>query len=208
MLWYEARMKRSVNGSALILASKSPRRRQLLSDAGLSFSVIPSGIDESAVPGDAPVGYARRLAQAKALDVARDHPEAWVVGADTIVVTDEAILGKPRSVDNAREMLHCLGGRLHRVITGYCICRQDPRHLICASVVTKVWFKTLTAEEIEWYVETREPFGKAGAYAIQGIGGCLVKCIEGSYSNVVGLPVCEVLEALEKEGAIGWDCAE
>jgi septum formation protein len=200
-------MKNSDNNINLILASNSPRRRYLLKQAGLLFSVIPSQVDESSVALSSPALYARELAVAKALDVAKDHPDSWVIGADTIVLIDGIILGKPDSKAHAVEMLGRLSGQTHQVITGYCICRNTSGQQIVDSVTTDVTFKELSPREIEWYTGTSEPFDKAGAYAIQGLGTFLVKSIHGSYSNVVGLPVCEVIEHLIREQVVGFDDA-
>jgi septum formation protein len=189
----------------IILASQSPRRRYLLERAGLRFTVIPSQIDETSVSAAIPDDYVRGLAVAKAKDIACKHPESWVIGADTVVVTDRRILGKPASNAQARDMLRRLSGRTHQVLTGYCICRMSDERVFADTVRTDVLFKTLSNEEIEWYIQTGEPFDKAGAYAIQGIGTFLVKSINGSYTNVVGLPVCEVLEFLIREQVIGFD---
>ena len=184
----------------LILASASPRRRYLLEQAGLRFEVIPSRVDEDRLPVTAPEAYVRTLAEAKADEVAARHPEAWVIGADTTVVIGDRILGKPADTDAARRMLERLSGRTHRVHTGFAVhCRRRERR-IGATVTTAVRFKELTPEEIDWYLATGEPFDKAGAYAIQGIGTFLVRRIDGSYTNVVGLPVCEVIEVLIREG--------
>ena len=186
----------------LILASQSPRRKYLLQKAGIAFEVVPSRIDESTVPIGDPASYVQTLARAKALDVGSRHPEAWIIGADTIVVINGAILGKPGSKGEAREMLRQLSGRTHQVYTGYALSRSSPARLITDAVKTDVLFKTLTEREIEWYIRTGEPFDKAGAYAIQGLGTFLVRSIHGSYTNVVGLPVCEVIETLMAEGVI------
>ena len=191
----------------LILASKSPRRRYLLGQAGLVFSVIPSQVDESSISVSSPALYAKELAIAKAMDVAKHHTDSWVIGADTIVLIDGLILGKPDSRQHAVEMLDRLSGQTHQVITGYSICRQTTGKQIADSVITDVTFKTLSTREIEWYTQTSEPFDKAGAYAIQGLGTFLVKSIHGSYTNVVGLPVCEVIEHLIREGVVGFDDA-
>jgi len=188
----------------IILASQSPRRRYLLEQAGLSFSVVVSGIDENAVPVTDPDHYARTLAEAKADEVADRYPDNWIIGADTIVLIDGMILGKPDSRDGARKMLKRLSGQTHQVITGYCICCKSANRKVTDAAVTRVTFKTLSHEEIEWYVHTKEPFDKAGAYAIQGLGTFLVKSISGSYTNVVGLPVCEVIEFLIKERVIQY----
>lgn len=195
-------MQQSSGTPNLILASKSPRRKYLLKQAGLDFTVVPSRIEESSVPQSAPDQYVRSLAEAKAMEVSARFPESWVIGADTIVLVEGAILGKPKSQADAREMLSRLSGKTHQVLTGYAICRR-PKNLHSETVVTDVQFKTLSDAEIEWYIQTKEPFDKAGAYAIQGIGTFLVKRINGSYTNVVGLPVCEVIEHLLKEGVLG-----
>ncbi len=191
----------------IILASQSPRRRYLLERAGLNFSVVPSTIDETALSADDPALLARGLAEAKASDVAERFPESWVIAADTIVVVEGRILGKPGSEGEARDMLVHLSGRSHQVLTGYCLCCRRRERLICEVVSTDVLCKVLTPVEIDWYIRTGEPFDKAGAYAIQGIGTFLVKRINGSYTNVVGLPVCEVIEHLIREGVVGWDPA-
>lgn len=198
-------MKTSEKNIGLILASKSPRRRYLLGQAGLDFSVIPSAVDESSIAISSPALYAKELAEAKAMDVAESHPDSWVIGADTIVLIDGLILGKPESKQHAIEMLERLSGHTHQVITGYCICHKSSGKCIADSVQTDVTFKKLSDREINWYTHTSEPFDKAGAYAIQGLGTFLVKSIHGSYSNVVGLPVCEIIEHLIREGVVGFD---
>lgn len=186
----------------LILASKSPRRRYLLKQAGVEFTVIPSSFDESALSEANPEVFVRILAEAKAGVVSELYPQSWVIGADTIVVVDDAILGKPVSKAEARSMLTTLSGRVHRVLTGFSLCRLAENRRYAEVVATDVRFKTLTPDEIEWYVHTSEPFDKAGAYAAQGLGAFMIKHIYGSYSNVVGLPVCEVVESLAREGIV------
>ncbi|MGA8179226.1 MAG: Maf family protein [Desulfobacterales bacterium] len=186
----------------LILASKSPRRRYLLEQAGLKFTVMPSNIDETKIPISSPETYVRILSEAKADSVSQKYPEKWVIGADTIVLSNGAILGKPESNDDARTMLKQLSGQTHQVLTGYAIVCKAKNRKFSETIKTDVLFKRLTDEEIIWYIHTKEPFGKAGSYAIQGIGSFLVKSIHGSYTNVVGLPVCEVIEFLIKEGII------
>ncbi len=198
-------MKNSSNDPVLILASKSPRRQYLLKQAGLSFSVIPSSIDETSVPVSSPETYVKVLSEAKAENVSIKYPEKWVIGADTIVLKDDAILGKPDSKAQARAMLKQLSGQTHQVLTGYAICCKSKNRKYSETVETQVLFKSLTDKEIEWYINTKEPFDKAGAYAIQGLGTFLVKSINGSYTNVVGLPVCEVVEFLIKEGVLGFN---
>lgn len=191
--------------SSLILASKSPRRKQLLEQVGLSFSVVPSTINELDISVTTPEQYVKILAEYKALDVSINYPDCWVIGADTIVVIDGEILGKPRSIMDARIMLNKLSGRIHHVMTGFCITCQSLHRTISDTICTEVQFKNLSPSEIEWYIKTNEPFDKAGAYAIQGIGTFLVKKIDGSYTNVVGLPVCEVLEILIQEGILNFN---
>ncbi len=196
-------MVNAYDDSRIILASKSPRRRYLLQQAGLSFRVIPSNIDETSATISSPETYVRLLSEAKANDVAVKYPDKWVIGADTIVLQEDAILGKPRSLAEARAMIKRLSGQTHRVLTGYAICCKAKSRNFSETIKTDVLFKNLTDDEIEWYIQTKEPFDKAGAYAIQGLGTFLVKSINGSYTNVVGLPVCEVIEFLLKEGVIG-----
>lgn len=186
----------------LILASKSPRRKELLEQAGLEFTVVPSDVDEDEITVTEPDHYVRYLAEAKAREISNKHPDNWVLGSDTIVVIDSLILGKPASREEAFAMLKRLSGRPHYVFTGYCLSCQTKQRVISETVKTLVQFKELSDDEIDWYVRTPEPFDKAGAYAIQGLGTFLVKRIEGSYTNVVGLPVCEIIETLIAEGAL------
>ena len=186
----------------LILASSSPRRRHLLEQAGLTFSVIPSTLDESSVPVGPIENHVRMLAEAKAMEVAEVYPQSWVIAADTLVLIGDAVLGKPDTEAQARQMLKALSGKTHRVLTGYCISCNAAERSFSETVETKVTFKTLSDTEIDWYLSTDEPFDKAGAYAVQGLGSFLVKRIEGSYTNVVGLPVCEVMEYLLREGVV------
>ncbi len=195
-------MKIIVKNSKLILASQSPRRRDLLEQAGLEFSVIPSDLEENSIPLSTPESYVRCLAEAKAKDISQRYPDSWVIGADTIVFIDNTMLGKPGSRPEARKMLRSLSGKTHQVLTGYCICCKATGRLFSETIKTDVSIKKLTELQIDWYINSGEPFDKAGAYAIQGIGTFLVKCIHGSYTNVVGLPVCEVLEFLINEGVV------
>ena len=188
--------------SRLILASKSPRRSELLKQAGLTFSVIPSDFDESTVALSNPDSYVITLAESKALDISEKHPAAWVIGADTIVLIDSIILGKPDSSKEAHDMLQRLSGKTHQVLTGYCICCKKKNRFFSDRSKTAVRFKKLNDAEINWYIQTGEPFDKAGAYAIQGLGSFLVKRINGSYTNVVGLPVCEVIGFFIKQGVL------
>jgi septum formation protein len=189
-------MVNKIQHGHLILASKSPRRHYLLKQAGLVFDVVPSGFDESSVDLGDPADYVRILSRAKAGDISARFPESWVIGADTIVLIDDKVLGKPVDIAAARIMLQRLSGQTHQVYTGYTICCGVQGVAHTDVVCTAVTFKSLSAEEIEWYIQTDEPFDKAGAYAIQGLGTFLVKTLCGSYTNVVGLPVCEVVEYL------------
>jgi septum formation protein len=193
-------MRTSPDYPRLILASKSPRRRDLLVQTGLEFSVIPSDIDEQKVAESNPDVFVQTLAESKAGDVVQRYPQSWVIGADTIVCIDNQILGKPDSKDAARNMLLRLSGRTHQVYTGYCVCCTQQDLLFTDAVRTDVRFKKLSNPEIEWYIHTGEPFDKAGGYGIQGVGAFLVKRINGSYTNVVGLPVCEVVSFLIDKG--------
>jgi len=192
----------------IILASESPRRKYLLEQAGLRFSVIPSRFDEGSVSPTEPAETVTVLAEAKADEVSGRFPDSWVIGADTIVSIDGRILGKPASEKEAQRMLRQLSGRTHQVFTGFCIGCRSKNRKFTDTATTDVVFKQLTEEEIRWYIQTREPFDKAGAYAIQGLGTFLVRRINGSYTNVVGLPVCEVIEYLIKEKVIGLNLSD
>ena len=187
---------------SLILASKSPRRQYLLEQAGIAVKVIPSRLDENSIHVSVPQDYVKTLAEAKATAISNQYPHHWVLGADTVVSIDGSILGKPHTRTEARAMLAQLSGKTHQVFTGYCICCKATHEFFSDSVKTDVQFKQLSQEEIAWYVGTKEPFDKAGAYAIQGLGTFLVKRINGSYTNVVGLPVCEVIEYLIQKQVI------
>ncbi len=180
----------------IILASASPRRRQLLVQAGIDFSVIPAHIDEDAIAAADPETCVKILADAKARPIAKAYRHHWVIGADSIVAIDDAILNKPASVSGAEQMLTALSGRTHRVLTGYSIQCVAENHVHTEVCVTDVTFKILRAAEIAWYIDTPEPYDKAGGYAIQGTGAFMVQQINGSYTNVVGLPLCEVIDHL------------
>lgn len=188
----------------IVLASTSPRRRELLSQVGIDFQVIPSNVEETLLPGETPEAHVVRLSCDKAMEVANrpDQSGRWFIGSDTIVVRDDAILGKPADASEAAAMLSSLSGRSHRVISGYAVYDRLRGQTLSAAITTKVFFKDLTRQEIEGYIATGEPFDKAGSYAIQGIGSFMVPKIEGSYTNVVGLPLCEVIAALEELGAV------
>jgi septum formation protein len=191
-----------ISHDPILLASKSPRRKELLEQAGLVFEILESNIDETAVPLSSPKDYVKDLSQIKADHIAKTRPDHWVIGADTIVVVDDLILGKPKTQEESIQMLTGLSNRCHCVFTGFTICYHAKKKSITRSIETKVSFKDLSQEEIHWYCATNEPYDKAGGYGIQGIGAFLVRKIEGSYSNVVGLPICEVMETLVTLGII------
>ena len=183
----------------LILASASARRRELLETAGIPFVVDAANVDERVHAGESPEAYAGRVAMAKADWGRARHASEVVLGADTIVVIDGAILGKPASDADAVSMLTRLSGRDHEVLTAVAFAwptAQSRVHL----ERTRVWFTTMTPAEVDWYVKTGEPADKAGAYAIQGLGSRFVRRIDGSYSSVVGLPVATVLQFLREIG--------
>jgi len=190
--------------NAFILASASPRRRKLLGEMGLTFSVVPSDIDEEYHQGESVRDHVMRLSREKAQAVSTGNPDAWVLGADTIVIIDGKVLGKPGSPEEARAMLKSLSGREHRVITGFAIVKKSMHIIINDAVESLVVFKTLLEDEVEWYVRTDEPYDKAGAYAVQGKAAFFIKEIRGSYTNVVGLPLCEVVSALKGVGAVAF----
>jgi septum formation protein len=194
----------------LVLASASPRRQELLRNAGIPFTVQPADVDETPLAGEAPRACVERLARQKALVVWQKRPRDVVLGADTIVVVNGAMLGKPTDADDAARMLRMLSGRVHEVITGVCVVRpvasteyrvpsettRDSREVRTASEMTQVTMSKISDEEIREYIATGEPMDKAGAYAIQGRASRWIPRIEGDYSNVVGLPVALVWRML------------
>ncbi len=186
----------------IVLASASPRRQELLRNAGIPFTVQPAEIDETPLAGEAPRDCAERLAQEKALVVSRGRPQEFVLGADTIVVVDDVILGKPRDARDAAHMLRLLSGRTHAVITGVCVVGPGAGKTETSSENTLVTFCELSDDEIRAYIATGEPMDKAGAYAIQGVASRWIPRIEGDYSNVVGLPVARVYGMLRGRGAV------
>ena len=182
----------------LILASNSPRRRELLRQAGFEFEVRPSAVQEKILAGESPEQFARRAAREKALDVGASAPHgALVLGADTIVVVDGEILGKPADALGAARMLCRLSGFTHRVITGVCLVRAPGVVEALEHETTLVTFRRLDEEEIRDYISSGEPFDKAGAYGVQGLASKFVTRIEGCYFNVVGLPIARVYELLQ-----------
>jgi septum formation protein len=188
----------------LVLASQSPRRRELLAGLGIPLEVRPADTDESVLTGEHPRAYVARVAREKA----RAVPGEVVLAADTAVVLDELILGKPRDADDAARMLRALSGARHQVLTAVCVRRNGPgparEHE--ALVSTEVCFRPLSEHVVAWYVATGEPLDKAGAYALQGLGGALVEAVSGSVSGVVGLPLAEALALLSAAGfPLPWE---
>jgi len=187
----------------LILASGSPRRQRYLEDLGLVFTVRTADVAEIQLPGEDPVDFVMRMAAEKAMAVMSVHPDSWVVAADTVVSLETDVLGKPKDQNDALLMLMRLSGRDHCVQTGFCIGCLEESIRIVDSVVTRVTFGDISEDIARAYVATGEPLDKAGAYGIQGRGAFLVKALSGSYSNVVGLPLHEVLHYLRGYGVIG-----
>ena len=179
----------------IVLASQSPRRSEILRQAGIPFVARPANVDETARPGESPEDYVKRVARDKAM-AAGAAPGELVLGADTVVVIDGVILGKPTNSADALRMLGLLAGREHHVLTGICLRRGD--EILIDSARTRVWFKPMTPEEIAGYVATGEPMDKAGAYAIQELASKFIERIEGSYTNVVGLPIELLQRVLRK----------
>ncbi len=185
----------------LILASNSPRRRELIKELRSDFEVTHVDIDESVLPGEDPTTHARRLALDKALSAKKNvSGDKIIITADTIVTLDNKIFGKPSSKDGAKKMLQTLRDKTHTVITAFCVLDTSSGEEIVKDVKTLVTFREITDAEIDEYIETGEPLDKAGSYGVQGIGKKFIDKIEGSYTNVVGLPVDEVKDALEEFG--------
>jgi len=184
----------------LILASASPRREEMLHMLGIRFSILQSDVDEDPRAGESPEDYALRLSEMKARAVSGMRPGHWVLGADTVVTIDGELMGKPRTTDEARGMIRKLSGREHAVITAFTLVNSEHPELIRRAVASQVRFKNVPDDELEWYVATDEPYDKAGGYAVQGKASFLISEIRGSYTNVVGLPLCEVVEALKELG--------
>lgn len=190
------------NTEAIILASGSPRRSQYLQDMGLVFQVRIAAVDERPLADEDPADFVVRMAREKAAAIRAACPESWVISGDTVVCLGRRILGKPVDADHAVAQLMALSGVDHRVMTGFCIAHAGRQVEIARSVTTTVRFTAFSEATARAYVATGESLDKAGAYAIQGKGACLVAAIDGSYSNVVGLPLCEVLHVLETHGVI------
>ena len=193
----------------IVLASASPRRQELLRNAGISFTVQPADIDEAPLAGESAPECAQRLAREKAVAVFRSHSKSYVLGADTVVAVDDLVLGKPGDAEDAARMLRLLSGRTHAVITGVCVVEPGARgqrlgagNTVVASSTTLVTMCAISEDEIREYIATGEPMDKAGAYAIQGRASRWIPRIEGDYSNVVGLPVALVYAMLRERGAV------
>lgn len=182
----------------VVLASASPRRFELLAQLGVPIDVRPADLDEAVLPGEDPVAYVRRLSIEKAAAIAVDHVDALVIAADTTVDVDGDVLGKPADDDDARQLLARLAGRTHRVHTGVTV--RSGNASATDVTTTVVAFTPMTPADIQWYVGTGEPFDKAGGYAIQGAGGAFVSAVQGSVSNVIGLPLTTVVDLARSIG--------
>ena len=193
-----------ITSGRFILASASPRRIELLSLLGLRFEIRPSHVNEAFIQGEKPREHVLRLSEEKAEKAGAEHPDAWVMGADTIVIIKGEVLGKPRSPDEAKEMLGKLSGQIHTVFTGFTVVRRCAGICIRDAVESSVRFREIPDDELEWYIRSEEPYDKAGGYAVQGIGAFFIKEIQGSYTNVMGLPLCEVVDVLKGVGAIDF----
>lgn len=181
----------------VILASASPRRKELLSYLGIAFEIIVPAVDEIALNGEPPAEFCARVCRDKALAVGAERQEALIIAADTIVVIDDRILGKPQDAAQAVAFLKLLRARVHEVYTGYTVAQLSTGRIVTRVVRTAVHFRAMSDEEIDGYVATCEPMDKAGAYALQGLGAVFVDRIDGSYTNVIGLPLAELYEDLK-----------
>lgn len=187
----------------LVLASASPRRAELLTLIGLRFRVTPVDVDETPRPGEEPGPLATRLARDKAMAVAAPAGPAAVLGADTVVVVDGTILGKPADEEEARRFVRRLAGRTHEVVTAFAFRLSPEESVAVETAVSRVTFAPMSDAEVAWYAATGEGMDKAGAYALQGIGACFIRSIEGSYTNVIGLPLDRLYPYLLRTGLIG-----
>ena len=181
----------------IILASKSPRRREILENTKVRFSIKESQIDETIKLNESPKDTVKRLAYEKALDVAKNNEDALVIGADTVVVIDDKILGKPKDETEAYNMIKLLSGKTHYVITGFALINLSLNKKVVDCEISQVTFKKLSKDCIEDYIQTGESLDKAGAYGIQGYGGLLVENIQGDYFNIVGLPISKISDCLK-----------
>ncbi len=187
-----------MSGSLLILASGSPRRAEILTGLGIPFEVDPPKVDEIVRPGETGEGAASRLAAEKASEVSRRRPGRWVLAADTLVLLDGEILGKPSDPGDAARMLRRLAGREHRVVTAVRLSRGGEEPGGAAVELSRVRIAPMGEDEVSWYVGTGEPMDKAGAYAVQGLGARFIESVSGSYTNVMGLPAREVYRLLRE----------
>ena len=183
-----------------ILASSSPRRRELLTSIGLPFDVVPSHIPEEHQPGEAPEEYVARLSREKANAIATAHPSRWVIAADTTVLLGDQLLEKPSGKADAIRMLSLIAGQTHIVYTGVTLQNVGRQVRETRVAESEVRMLPLSRSDVEWYVDTGEPLDKAGAYAVQGIGGMFIESIHGSYTNVVGLPLAMLFQMMRKVG--------
>jgi septum formation protein len=183
-----------------ILASQSPRRRELLTSIGLDFEVMPSDIPEVRAEGESPEEYVGRLSREKAAAIAARHPGRWIIAADTTVLLGEQLLEKPADPRDAARMLAAIAGQTHIVYTGVTVMNLERQYRDTRIAESEVRMLALSVEDIEWYVATGEPLDKAGAYAVQGIGAMFIDSIHGSYTNVVGLPLALLFQMLRKAG--------
>ncbi len=190
------------DGDSIILASESVRRVDILRTLGVPFSIIPPDIDESRFKDEPARDFVLRISHEKAYKVGSHFPDKWVIGADTIVIYKNRILGKPKNEQDAFAMLKSLSGKWHKVLTGFCVFNMSKNIAYRDVVETKVFMRDLGEREIMRYISTSEPLDKAGSYAVQGRASYMVKEIKGSYANVVGLPICEVAEALLSLGVL------
>lgn len=187
----------------LILASSSPRRREMLAQFGLEYKTLSASVDEIPAPGEMPETFVRRMAEDKARQIGLHQPQAWIVGADTAITLDGATtIGKPETREDALSILKALSGKTHLVLTGLCLCRPDRNICSIESVSTRVTFIKASDALLRAYIATGEPMDKAGAYGIQGLGSFLVREISGSCSNVIGLPLSRLLSLLLEHGVI------
>jgi len=184
----------------MILASRSPRRKELLSRLGLTFTIIPPHVMETNDATADPVQHVASLAALKAQDVAQGYPQYLILAADTVVAINRRLLGKPANEEEAQAMLRLLSGNTHEVYTGFTLSLRERGFQYTEVVTSRVAFRSMDAKEIAWYTATDEPYDKAGAYAVQGKGAAFISAIYGSHTNVMGLPLCEVVACLRREG--------
>jgi len=197
-----------VTSGRFILASASPRRIELLHLLGVRFEIMPSQVEEAFMKGETPRQHVLRLSREKTEKASAKHPDAWVMGADTIVLINGEVLGKPRTPEEAREMLCTLSGNIHTVYTGFTVIKKSTACIISNAVESSVRFREIPEDEILWYIRSDEPYDKAGGYAVQGMGAFFIKEIHGSYTNVMGLPLCEVVDVMKGAGIIVFDGGE